>query len=131
MAEQTALEQANMPRKGNVTITSELIIDEIQSFFSWWYIEMPMWYVGLIQRIALICDDTLSISLLLKNFFVPWHRDYNTIGYFFGITLRLLYLPIAITITLTLLLTLLFIAVLWALLPLAATYFLLKTPFVR
>jgi hypothetical protein len=130
MNEQTALKQANIQRKGGITITSEMILNEIRSFFSWWYLEMPMWYVGLIQRIALICDDTLSISLLLKTFFVPWRRDYSWIGHFFGITLRILYLPIAILITISLLLTLFIVAILWALLPIAAAYFLLKTPFV-
>jgi hypothetical protein len=129
MNEQSALQQTNIHRKAGVTMTSEMFIDEILSFFSWWYIEMPIWYIGLIQRVALICDDTLSISLLFKTFFVPWRRDYSWIGYFFGVVLRILYLPFAILITIVLIITLFALAVFWALLPLAATYFLLKTPF--
>lgn len=90
---------------------------------------MPMWYVGLIQRVATICDDTLSISLLLKTFFVPWHRDKSWTGYFFGIILRIFYIPLASLITAIILIVLLAIACAWALLPFLAIYFILKTPF--
>jgi hypothetical protein len=130
MSEQTALQKTDIPQKGSVNITFELILSQFQDFLLWWYKEMPIWYVGLIQRVSVIADDTLSISLLLKTFFVPFRKDYTWIGYFFGIVLRLLYLPLAIMITLALLATLILAAVIWALLPLGATYFLLKTPFV-
>ncbi|MBN2100344.1 hypothetical protein JW710_00405 [Candidatus Dojkabacteria bacterium] len=128
MPEQTAIEQKTSLAEP-VVITTQTVIDEIIAFFGWWYIEMPIWYIGLIQRIATICDDTLSISLLLKTFFVPWHRDRTWVGYFIGIMARIIYLPIAIVITLTILTLLILVATAWALLPPVTIFFILKTPF--
>lgn len=129
MPDQTAIHQKIPAVARPVIITSQTVTDEIISFFHWWYIEIPIWYVGTIQRIAVICDDTLSIGLLFKTFFVPWHRDNSWVGYFFGIMIRILYLPVALLITAAILVLLIITAVAWALVPPLATYFIIKTPF--
>lgn len=119
------------PPTPKVAITSNIILQEISSFFYWWYIEVPSWYLGFFQRIALICDDSFSISLLLRTFFVPWHRDSSWIGRMFGILIRIIYLPIAICLTLIILLILFTIAAIWAVLPLLAVLSILRSPFIR
>ena len=68
----------------------------IKDFLSWWYISMPIWHLKMLGRISTLLDDNLTISLLIKKFLVPWHRDYSFIGYVFGILIKLIYLPIAI-----------------------------------
>ncbi len=90
---------------------------------------MPAWYLGFVQRIFVICNDTFSISLLFKTFFVPWHRDNSWIGVFFGIVVRIVYLPIVIAITAAVMLSLLIFATAWAFLPPFAVYSLIRTPF--
>jgi len=129
MPDQTAIHQKTPSATRPVIITSQTITDEVTAFFRWWYIEIPIWYVGVIQRIAVICDNTLSISLLLKTFFISWHRDKSWIGHLFGITTRLLYLPVALLITIAVLGFLILVAVTWALVPPLATYFIIRTPF--
>ena len=90
---------------------------------------MPTWYIGIIQRTAIVCDDTFSISLLLKTFFVPFHRDTSWVGRGFGIAIRLIYIPLAAFLTAIVLLFLIAIAIIWALLPLISLYSLLRAPF--
>ena len=90
---------------------------------------MPTWYIGLIYRVAILCDDTFSISLLIKTFFVPFHRDKSWIGHGFGVAIRLVYLPLVIILTAFILLILISITVLWALLPIISIIGILRTPF--
>ena len=88
---------------------------------------MPIWHLRKLDRISTVMDDTLSISLLVRNFFVPWHRDYSLMGFGFGIVMKLLYLPIALA--LYLLATLFYFAliIIWLLLPIGAVAFILYT----
>lgn len=90
---------------------------EFISFIKWWYTEIPIWQVKLFKRVAIICDDTLSISLLLKTFFIPWHRDPSIIGRALGVIIRILYLPIAIIITTVLLTLVVAFMFIWITLP--------------
>jgi hypothetical protein len=129
MPEQTALHTERYPKRPTIVISAETILNEIRSFFSWWYIEMPTWYIGLIQRVAVLCDDTFSISILIKTFFVPWRRDKSWIGHGFGIVIRILYLPLAIALTAFILAILTGITLLWALLPVISVIGILRTPF--
>jgi hypothetical protein len=73
-----------------------ILLFSVKDFFSWWYINMAIWHLKMLGRISLVVDDNMSISLLLRNFFVPWHRDNSMIGWVFGILIKLVYLPIAI-----------------------------------
>ena len=130
MDNQTALETATSAPRSKVVISSEVIWDEIKSFFIWWYVEIPTWYIGFLKRVLTVCDDTFSISLLIKTFFVPWHRDYSWMGYGFGIVMRILYLPLALFITAIVFVILLIVTILWALLPILSILFLLGSPFV-
>lgn len=129
MPEQTALQTKSTLKTSRVAITSAVVIEEILSFFRWWYVDMPGWYVSFIRRMALLCDDTLSISILFKTFFIPWHRDYSIVGRGFGIVIRMLYLPIALSISVFVLGLISTVALLWALLPPIALVFLLRSPF--
>jgi len=63
----------------------------IQDFLNWWYVKMPIWHLRRLTRLSVVVDDQFSISLLLKNFFLPWHRDNSMIGYLFGIVMKLLF----------------------------------------
>jgi len=74
----------------------EIFLYSLRDFFSWWYIEMPIRHFRTWYRIMVILNDQLSITLLLRHFFLPWRRHNSFAGYFFGITIKLIYLPIAI-----------------------------------
>lgn len=128
MNQQTAL-QTNVTPTAKIALSSQLVFSELRSLLGWWYVEMPTWYISLVRRIMLICDDTLSVQFLLKTFFVPWHRDYSITGRGFGIALRLLYLPIAVSIIFLILLVLISLTILWALLPAIVVISILRTPF--
>jgi hypothetical protein len=124
MKTQTALEQISAKQSRS---WFDIFIAESLSLFKWWYIEIPTWYTGFIQRALELCNDTLSVTLLFRTFFVPWHRDNSWVGYFIGILFRVIYLPTALFITLTFLVVLLAIALVWALLPPASIFFLIKS----
>jgi hypothetical protein len=99
----------------------------IKEFLYWWYIRMPLWHLRMLARISTLVDDNLSISLLLKNFFLPWHRDFSFIGYTFGILIKLVYLPIAIIGYLFCNMIYLFFILLWLLLPPATLFFIIRS----
>lgn len=99
----------------------------IKEFLTWWYVQMPIWHLRTLKRLLIVIDDNLSITLLFQHFFLPWHRDKQIIGYVFGIIIKVIYLPIAITIfVLGLLLYLIFILV-WLVIPPGSIYFLIYT----
>jgi len=101
----------------------------VQDFLNWWYVRMPIWHLRRLVRLSVVIDDQFSISLLLKNFFLPWHRDNSMIGYLFGIIMKLLYLPIGIFIYL-LCMTLYFLFFLfWLLLPIGSLVFIILSFF--
>ena len=95
----------------------------IQDFLRWWYVKMPIWHLRRIARLSVVVDDQFSISLLIKNFFLPWHRDYSAMGYLFGIVMKILFLPIGISIYLTTMLTYLSVFLLWLILPVGTLVF--------
>ncbi|HHX99080.1 TPA: hypothetical protein GX533_00110 [Candidatus Dojkabacteria bacterium] len=95
----------------------------IQDFLNWWYVKMPLRHLRKFGRLSTVLDDNLSITLLVGTFFVPWHRDKSIMGYLFGILIRLLYLPIAISIySITMIVSFVLILT-WLLLPLVAIIF--------
>lgn len=104
-------------------------IYSVQDFLKWWYVQMPLWHLRRLARLSTVVDDFLSISILLRNFFVPWHRDYSVIGYFFGILIKLLYLPIAIVIYLLVILFQIVLIVGWFILPIGTIVFILISIF--
>lgn len=99
----------------------------LKEFSYWWYVRMLYWHLRMLGRISIIIDDNLSISLLIKNFFLPWHRDFSLIGWTFGILIKLIYLPIAI-VTYTLLISIYIVVILlWLLLPAATLIFIIRS----
>ncbi len=113
--------------ESKVDSTFSIVRYSIKEFLNWWYIKMSIWHLKMLGRVSVLLDDNLSISLLLKNFFLPWHRDYSFIGYIFGILIKLVYLPFAVT-TYLLLCTLYFILIaIWLLLPPATIFFILRS----
>ena len=80
---------------------------------------MPIWHLRELNRIATVVDDQLSLSLLAKTFFTPWHRDYSAMGYLFGIVMRILYLPIALAIFLIFFFGYFIFIIFWLILPVA------------
>lgn len=102
-----------------------IAIYTFQDFLRWWYIKMPVWHLRRFARLSVVLDDQFSISLLLKNFFLPWHRDFSVIGIFFGILMKLLYLPIGISIYLICIMFYLFLFISWLILPIGSLVFVL------
>lgn len=128
MNDQTAL-RTTAAGSSKIVLSSQLLLSELKVFLAWWYVEMPVRYLSFIKRVLVLCDDTLSIQLLLKTFFVPWHRDYSPIGRAFGVAMRILYLPVAISMTAIVAIVLMAVTVLWALLPVISILSILRTPF--
>jgi len=104
-----------------------ILLYSFQDFLRWWYIKMPIWHLRELNRLAKVVDDQLSLSLLLKSFFTPWHRDYSAMGFLFGIMMRLLYLPIAITIFVLIVFLYLLFILFWIILPIATVTFILTS----
>lgn len=110
---------------------TQIFAIELNDFFTWWYIKMPILYLTFLKRAAIVIDDNMSISLMASSFHIPWRRDSTIFGYLIGITLRVLYLPVAlIAFVLTMALILLFI-LFWMLIPIVTIVFICLTPFIR
>lgn len=104
-----------------------VLLYSLQDFLRWWYIKMPIWHLRQLNRLSLVVDDYLSLSVLLKTFFIPWHRDYSFMGFLFGIVMRLLYLPIATAIYLLIVTFYLLIIIFWLVLPIATITFIISS----
>ncbi|MDD4381984.1 MAG: hypothetical protein PHE21_01395 [Candidatus Dojkabacteria bacterium] len=102
-----------------------IAIYTIQDFLKWWYVKMSMWHLRKLKRFSIVLNDQLSILLLLKNFFLPWRRDASLIGYFFGILIKLLFLPITISIYIISMLIYIIIILGWLILPVGTLTFIL------
>ncbi len=100
-----------------------------KEFLYWWYARMPLWHLRMLVRLSEFVDDNLSISLLFKNFLLPWHRDFSLIGYTFGFLIKILYLPIAGITYILVMIAYLLVIVVWLLLPPATVFFILKSLF--
>jgi len=107
-----------------------ILVYSFQNFLRWWYIKMPVWHLKRLARLSTVVDDQFSLSLLLSNFFIPWHRDYSLIGIFFGIVMKVLYLPIALAIYLGSISFYIVIILLWLILPIATLTFILTSIFI-
>ncbi len=99
----------------------------IQDFLRWWYIKMPIWHLRQLNRLSTVVDDNLSLSILMKTFFIPWHRDYSLMGFLFGVVMRILYVPIALTIYLIIVISYLIILLIWLILPIATITFIISS----
>jgi len=102
---------------------SMIFLYSFQDFLRWWYLRMPIWHLRKLNRLSTVVDDQLSLSLLAKTFFIPWHRDYSAMGIVFGISMRILYLPIATVIYLLIVLIYVCVILVWLLLPIATLTF--------
>lgn len=101
----------------------------IQDFLRWWYIKMPLWHLKKLNRLSVVIDDQLSITILLNSFFVPWHRDYSLMGFLFGIAMRILYLPIAVTIYILFMTFYITLILAWLLLPIGSLTYIITSIF--
>lgn len=101
----------------------------IQDFLRWWYIKMSVWHLRRLLRLSIVLDDQFSISLLIKHFFIPWHRDYSLIGYIFGIVMKILYLPLAILIYLVCIISYILVFFIWLILPIGTLLFVIISLF--
>jgi hypothetical protein len=107
----------------------QIFIFYIQDFLHWWYVKTPIRNLRRLGRLSVIADDNLSISLLFKNFFVPWHRDKTITGYFFGFLIKILYLPIASVIYLATMLIYTTFILIWLILPIITIVFIVTSIF--
>jgi hypothetical protein len=105
----------------------EIFITYIQDFLKWWYVQMPIWHLRTLRRVVIVLDDNLSFSLLLSNFFLPWHRDKNIMGYLVGILSKTLYLPIAFAIIAATTTTYIIFILFWLLLPPSTLIFIIRS----
>ena len=99
----------------------------LKDFFSWWYVEKPIGYLRTWVRLMVILNDQLSITLLLSHFFLPWRRNTSFAGYFFGIAIKAMYLPVAITSFLLCSIFYFSFIIFWLLIPLGIVIALIKT----
>ena len=106
---------------------SMIFLYSFQDFLKWWYIKMPIWHLRKLNRLGIVLDDQLSLSLLVRTFFIPWHRDYTAMGIIFGIVMRILYLPIALFIYLLFISIYLSIILIWLILPIATVTFIITS----
>ena len=100
-----------------------------QDFLRWWYIKMPIWHLRRLARLSIVIDDQFSISLLLRHFFLPWHRDNSAIGYLFGILMKILFLPFGISIYLASVALYLLLFIFWLILPIGSLVFVIISLF--
>jgi len=107
----------------------QILIYYIQDFLNWWYVQMPVRHLRILGRLSTIVDDSLSLSLLFKNFFVPWHRDRSIIGFFFGIIIKLLYIPIALIIYICIISIYILFILVWLILPIVTIVFIITSIF--
>ncbi len=103
----------------------------IKDLLYWWYIQMPIFYLRKWKRVSIVISDQLSLSLLIKNFFVPWKRHKAAVGYFIGILTKSFYLPIAIIIYITVLSIYTLFIFSWLLTPIIAVFFTLISLFLK
>jgi len=99
----------------------------LRQFIRWWYARMSIWHLKMLGRISIFLDDNLSITLLLRNFFLPWHRDFSFIGYVFGILIKVIYLPVAVGIYLFFCTMYTALILIWFLLPPVTLLFIFKS----
>lgn len=99
----------------------------IQDFLSWWYVKMPSRYLRIFGRLATVLDDNLSISLLIRNFFVAWHRDRTIFGFIFGMVIKILYLPFALIPFILILILYLVFILSWLMLPIGTIIFIIMS----
>lgn len=102
---------------------SMIFLYSLQDFLRWWYLRMPIWHLRKLNRLSIVVDDQLSMSLLFRTFFIPWHRDFSFMGILFGISMRLIYLPIALAIYMIIVLFYILVILIWLVLPIATLTF--------
>lgn len=103
----------------------------VKDFLDWWFVQMPIVYLNYLRRLSTLLNDQLSISLLLRTFFTPWHRDSKPVGYFMGIVMRIIYLPIALMIYFSVVISSTLGVFLWIAMPMIALILILLTPLIR
>jgi len=126
-AKNTLVDSSGQQLLNEIKIDSYLSIFlfTFQDFLRWWYIKMPLWHLRRLARLSVVIDDQFSITLLIKHFFLPWHRDYSVIGYIFGILMKILYLPIPIAIYLIGMSLYFLVFLTWLVLPVGALVFII------
>ena len=102
----------------------------IKDLLYWWYIQMPIYYLKKLGRVSTVISDQLSIHILIKHFFLPWKRHKAAVGYFIGITTKLIYLPVALSIYLAALGAYCLLIITWLLIPLVTIFFILISLFI-
>jgi hypothetical protein len=105
----------------------EIFVNFLNDFLNWWYVQMPIWHLRTLRRIVVVLDDNFSFTLLLRNFFLPWHRDRNILGYLVGILSKLFYLPIVFAIIITITVTYILFIFFWLLLPPSTFIFIIRS----
>lgn len=88
---------------------------------------MPARYLRIFGRLATVLDDNLSISLLLRNFFVAWHRDRTVFGFIFGMVIKILYLPFALVPFVLILILYIVFILSWLILPIGTIIFIIMS----
>ncbi|MBD3329281.1 hypothetical protein GF357_02195 [Candidatus Dojkabacteria bacterium] len=111
--------------------TPALLLFTVKDLLYWWYLQMPYYYLISLNRLLLVADDKLSLSALLKTFFLPWKRDYSALGHIMGIIIRIIYLPIGTMIFLSILTVYLLFITAWLALPPITIFFIATTPFLK
>ena len=121
--------EGNIFQDENYSSTESIINDWFKDLIHWWYISMPVWFVLSLRRVVTVIDDQLSISLLIANFFIPWHRDGTFVGYFIGLVMKLIFIPIGLVVLITTIVIYITFLIIWCILPLVTIFGIVATPF--
>ncbi len=109
---------------------STFIKESFTDFISWWYVVMPVRIILSMRRVLTIIDDRFSISYIFKTAHIPWHRDYNFVGYLIGFFARLFVLIPGVIIFLLVLFVYIIYFIFWILIPITSVVLTLISPFI-
>lgn len=131
---ETAVKESLDPAYQHIVIQNQSSIAKVallwvKDFLYWWYLKMPVFHLLTLRRIIIVLNDQLSFSLLISTFFIPWKRDRRATGYFVGIVVRLIYLPIAFSAILISVILYIAFIIFWVTLPIITVILLIATPF--
>lgn len=125
----TSADIFNTDTNSDISI-STFIKESFTDFLNWWYVIMPVRIVLSMRRTLTIIDDKFSISYIFKTAYIPWHRDYNFVGYFVGFFARLFVLIPGILVFLMTLSIYLIYLMFWIFIPMISVILTLISPFI-
>lgn len=99
-------------------------------FFKWWYLTVPVLFVLSLRRTLTVIDDKLSVSFLIQNFLVPWHKEETFVGYLLGFVSKILVIPLGVILLILVFCIYILFLIFWVILPVSTISAILISPFI-